>query len=376
VTVGKPTVINAPGCTTIRHVEYLDDIYAFINFAVNPNYNVYSLNPGLTTSFPWLGNVAVAYEQYRWKKLRFRYRTRRGTATSGTIYMTTQLNSADPPFATKEEMYAYSGTRSTSAWLDMECDCMLGRSDYLKKYFVRSGPLGVTADVQLYDSGNFTFVGMADSDNLYVGELLVEYEVELYNPKSNIADVGSGFNSITTSGSIADVLAGSTSEKWGPIDSVDLGVNAIKFAQAGLYQLGIWCDNASGPITAFYLQVPPTAATSQEINSHSGPYGTITTWLLVMAANTIINIVVAGAGTYETNVKVTTAPMGLAPLLPNFAVAEMGLADAKARYGRRGITFVPAKPHLDQQVGNDHREAKREWIASMKERGLGGPGKP
>lgn len=236
VTVGQP-YINGGQAVVVRHTEYLDDIYGMINFAINPAVQVYELNPGLLTSFPWLATVAAGFEQYRWRKLCFRYRSRIGTGVQGTVYYTTQLDSADPDFGSKSEMYAYVGTNSTNPWLDMNHNCLLKRGDYLKKYFVRTGDLSSGQDSQLYDTGKFTFVALGNTDNQFMGELLVDYEVELFNPKMNIASVGVASTLVADAASVIVPFGGGVSDqRWAPArDWTVTAQGLLTFLNKGLY---------------------------------------------------------------------------------------------------------------------------------------------
>lgn len=344
--VGKPQ-INGSNSITVRHTEYLDDIVSLASWSVNPAIQVYALNPGLVTSFPWLGNLAAGYEQYRFKKLAFRYRSRTGTGTSGTVYFSTQLDSADPDFASKEEMYAYSGTQSTAPWIDMTHNCLLARGDYLKKYFIRTGELDSDEDSQLYDSGKFTFVPLQSVAGVLFGELLVDYEVELFNPKMNVADVGAGAQLTTaatgTSGS--PFAGGLTRLLWGAADFVGLSSNAITFAQSGLYQISVRFQSSAA-------NMAPTDAT---VVSDTGDVGINTVdfhgssssqwdwraWVLVGTAAGASLVFAFTAGTLiAASIKISSAPVALAALLGGFSVSLPEVkASMERRYKRRKVKF-------------------------------------
>ena len=139
LTVGPPKINGGQGFS-VRHCEYLDDVVGATAWALSSD-QIYDLNPGLTESFPWLGTIAAGFEQYRWKRLRFLYKARTATNQSGTVYFATQLDSQDPPFGSKQEMMAYGGAQTTNLWLDLSHDCLMRRGDYMKKYFIRTGPL-------------------------------------------------------------------------------------------------------------------------------------------------------------------------------------------------------------------------------------------
>jgi len=93
-------------------------------------------------------------------------------------------------------------------------DCRLGAGEITKKRYVRTGALPSSSDINLYDSGVFTVCGVNSATaGLYFGDLLVEYDVEFFNPKKNPQFVGA--MGLYTSGSnanaanwTADPLAG------------------------------------------------------------------------------------------------------------------------------------------------------------------------
>lgn len=336
IQVGQP-VINGSNSITIKHTEYLDDVNSLASFSVNPDVQVYALNPGLITSFPWLGNMAAGYEQYRFKKLAFRYRARSGTGTAGTIYFSTQLDSADPDFASKEEMYAYSGTQSTSPWLDMTHNCLLNRSDYMKKYFVRTGELDSSEDSQLYDSGKFTFVPLQTSAGVFMGELLVDYEVELFNPKMNVADVGAGANFLTaaTGTPTSPFAGGLTRALWGAASFVDVSGHSVNFLQSGLFNVSIHVEGSSISPT----DDTPLSTTGDVAFSTESFHGTSTilwdwnAWVLVgTAAGATLSLIFAAGSSLAATVKVSSAPLALAGLLGTFTALD---ADAAKNLGRR-----------------------------------------
>jgi hypothetical protein len=344
----------------VRHTEYLDDVNGLLAFGINPAVQVYALNPGLITSFPWLGNMAAGYEQYKWKKLSFRYRARCGTSTNGTVYFSTQLDSNDPDFASKEEMYAYAGTKSTMPWLDMTHDCLLGRADYMKKYFIRTGDLAEGEDSQLYDSGKFSFVPITTVAGFFMGELLVDYEVELYNPKMNVADVGAGAN-ITTSatGTPSTPFAGIQNiVEWGASEFVKLtGNNAVLFNQPGLYQLVCRFTATVGAIPSMTVTQNGDIATNGDEYSSTTTSATYTTWVLVGVAGATLVFLLGGTPTLIAGaVKVSSTPLALASLLGAFTVASAADADSMSRrFKKRRMRFI-VRPVSDRK---ENREPSR-----------------
>jgi len=368
LTTGTPR-INGGKSTTISHTEYLDDITSLVAFAIDPSVQVYDLNPGLITSFPWLGNMAAGYEQYKWKRLRFHYRARTSTQTSGSVYFSTQFDSADPDFGSKEEMYAYSGTKSTSPWLDMVHDCLLGRSDYMKKYFIRTGNLLSDEDSQLYDTGKFTFVPIGLSSGVLFGELLVEYEVELFNPKMNVADVGAGINEVTAgTGTASNPFAGAITRLiWGAADFCGISDgHTFTFSQPGLYQMSVSLRVGGGNLAPTTV-TGPTENGDIALNGAQHRAGDASNWdwgawvLVGLAgAGLIFGGFTVGTGIISF-VKVSSSPLALATLLGTFTVADAGTAERMAkRFRKRNIRFVTEVKHGEHKMREVRNQIEEE----------------
>lgn len=184
--IGKPR-INKGKTFNVCHREYLADITCSSTSAFVPV--SYSINPGLSATFPWLGTIGTHFDEYRIRSIRFVYRNRTSTTTSAQILMATQYDSRDDPFASKQEMYEYAGAQSEVAYKDSVHNCNLKRGDYMKKYFIRTGTQPTNTDIREYDVGKFTIAAVGGTAIL-CGELFVEYDVDFFNPKSAIETMG------------------------------------------------------------------------------------------------------------------------------------------------------------------------------------------
>jgi len=172
------------GDCRIVHREYIQDIQAPIGPPPSAFF-AYSLpiNPGQEGSFPWLSNVAKNFESYKFKKLKFCYETEAATSTPGTVVLSVDYDSADPTPATKQQAMAYRGSVRSPPWTP---SCHMSLTEDLskqKQYFVRPGLPVPGTDIKTYDTGNLFVITQgvtpAPTD---LGELYVEYDVELYTP--------------------------------------------------------------------------------------------------------------------------------------------------------------------------------------------------
>lgn len=189
-----PRIVNSinSGGTIVRHCEYIGDVLSTTAFTAT----TYNINPGLSSTFPWLSQIASSYEQYRMRGCIFEFRSTSSNAllsssTStalGTIVMGTQYDVLDPTWTDKRTMlnheYSNSVDPSKTGIHLVECKRSL---NVLSNQYTRSGAVPSDRDLHLYDLGKFTIatVGMQAAGGV-LGELWVTYEVELMKQQFNI----------------------------------------------------------------------------------------------------------------------------------------------------------------------------------------------
>lgn len=186
-----PMITNSisNGAVIVRHREYLRDILNTTDFK-----NIsFDLNPGITSTFPWLSQIAMSFSQYRFRGLVFEFKTTSSdtvlssaaSTSLGTVVMATQYNALDTPFTNKFEMenweYSVSTKPSLSCMHPIEC---AKSQTPVSLLWTRNGPK--PGDERLYDLGNFNIatVGMQGEPGLSaIGELWCSYEIEFFKPQ-------------------------------------------------------------------------------------------------------------------------------------------------------------------------------------------------
>lgn len=180
------------GGIIIRHREYIGDLNATASFT-NRNF---PLNPGLVQTFPWLAQVANAFEQYRWRGLIFEFKSNcadalLATATDigmGSVIMATQYNALSPGFSSKIEMenYEFANSAKPSRSFMHPVECALNVTPNTPLY-IRSGAIPDNSDERLYDLGNFCIAtqGIPGTGTDGIGEIWATFEIELFKPKFN-----------------------------------------------------------------------------------------------------------------------------------------------------------------------------------------------
>lgn len=191
----EPKISGNARSTRIKHRELIDTIPGSVGFDVHDSYNI---NPGLSSTFPWLSSQAAGWEQYRFHALKFEYITRAPTSATGSVILSPDYDPQDAPPSSELVAMSYRDASEDAPWKDqavkLEPSSMypLGPRKY-----IRSANIPYT-DIKTYDSGvmHVSTVGQAGTDS--IGKLFVEYDVELFVPQTE------------SSGSASDLSANSS----------------------------------------------------------------------------------------------------------------------------------------------------------------------
>jgi len=182
----KPQIRNGDNTCRVVHRELLSNILS------NPNTSLawliiqsYALNPGLATTFPWLANIAMNWERYRFNKLRFVYLPRCATSTNGSVSLIPDYDAADSAPQNEQVASSLQNMREDAVWKQLTIDLDPSSMHAIgPSKFVRTGALQPNLDIKTYDSGNL-FVAVADnaSPNIAFGKLWIEYDVTFMTPQ-------------------------------------------------------------------------------------------------------------------------------------------------------------------------------------------------
>lgn len=182
-----PSFGNGKTSVRIRHREYLQDV---ISSSTAGAFSIqsFSINPGISTSFPWLSAVCGStFQQYRLNGMVFEYRSMSSDALNsvntalGSVVMCTDYDSADAPFSTKQQMenteFGVSCKPSSCMIHAIEC---APKQTSVTELYVRAYANPPNTDIRLYDLGKFYIatVGFQGS-SVNCGELWVSYDVTL-----------------------------------------------------------------------------------------------------------------------------------------------------------------------------------------------------
>jgi hypothetical protein len=177
----------------VRHKEYLGEIRGSATFVVRSSYE---LNPGNSSTFPWLSGVATHFQEYKIRGLVFHYVPTSGTAVSstdaalGSVMLQTSYRSNDSAPTSKVEMLneycSNEAVPSEPFAHPVECD---PRENPFNVQYVRSGAVPSGDSKLLYDLGvtHVAVSGQQATDKV-LGDLWITYEIELKKPilESNV----------------------------------------------------------------------------------------------------------------------------------------------------------------------------------------------
>jgi len=182
--------LSPNGSVVIKHKEFVGDLTgSVLGFALQIQAG---LNPGNQFLFPWLSAIASRYESYRFKKVIFHFNTSCSTATPGYVAITTDYNYNDPAVVDKVHMMQYANTVKGPPWQNFSVHLSKENLNKRKSYFVCEPMLAIgngglptgTVDPTLYFTGRTIFAVGGQLNSAILGDLWVEYEVELMTPES------------------------------------------------------------------------------------------------------------------------------------------------------------------------------------------------
>jgi len=242
----------------VCHREYLGDLQGSTAF----NNIAYPLNPGISTTFPWLSQIALNYQQYRFHGLIFEFRPLITdfvtSGAPGVMVMTTNYNADQMPFNTRQEAenaeFAVA-VKPTQGLVHMiECS---SAETAMKLYNVRTNVTGPNQDLRLYDYG-LTQIITQSNPNQVLGELWVSYCVEFFKPtlaqEFNVTPAYDfhTFRSATSSANVLGTIQVTTSGQL----SVAVTANSlqVKNATVGInYKIDLFIGATGTTTTSFSI---------------------------------------------------------------------------------------------------------------------------
>jgi len=180
------------GTIMIKRTEFISPI----NAKGSQKYSVstFSINPGLSSIFNWLSQIAQNYSEYQLLQLLYRYKpvvsamSVSSVGSLGTIVMAHNPNAGEAGYTTFDQIInvntSVEGNIAQEITCGVECDPRKSNYDDL---YIRTGSVPSGQDVKTYDHGklNIALFGVPTdyTAGTQIGLLFVEYSVVLRKPR-------------------------------------------------------------------------------------------------------------------------------------------------------------------------------------------------
>lgn len=286
---GPPLFNDEPVYFT--HREFIADVTGSTTFAST----VYSVNPGMSETFPWLSGQMAGFEQYIFEGLLFEFKSTSANALNstntalGTVIMATNYDALDQPFSNKQQMEAYEFAVATkpseSCIHPVECD---PRKNTLSELYVRANTAVTNGDLRMYDLGNFTIATAGMQAAATIGELWVTYKVKAIRKKLS-TPTGDNLGSYKVSGFAAtgSILGAAVYSPGNNLNITwtSLATGAFTFDAPGRYLINYrsqaattstnsanWLLGGSAVAVNFYIGSTGTAAANGDSGDGTNAY--------------------------------------------------------------------------------------------------------
>lgn len=208
---GPPAIVNLGKgeATVVSHREYIGDLITGpLDGSGGSAFTLleYNINPGTTTLFPWLSEMATLFQFYEMNGMILELKTAASNYAAnmalGTMFIATNYNSLDNAPVNKIELlnmeFSTSSKPSESQMHLVECARQYTVQD---KLYITSDSNYKGGDPRLYNLGT-SFIGSYGCPvaETHIAEIWCSYEVSLYRPIPAVAN-NESLDAIYTSGS-------------------------------------------------------------------------------------------------------------------------------------------------------------------------------
>lgn len=203
---------SADNKIVVRHREYLGTVTSGGTSALGLAY--YPLNPGDHTVFPWLSGIARSFTRFRFRKAEVTYITEAPTTLGGCVLMAYSPDGArmsNIP-ATKSDLLEYASAARCAPWENSNMACAISSKEQFvlpgNCYAPGNGSSSIytalnapVMDVREVTDG-IIFTATSGVPAGIIGDLYLDYEVELSEPCSVIPMAMGNCYCVTSAGKI------------------------------------------------------------------------------------------------------------------------------------------------------------------------------
>lgn len=192
------------------------------------------IQPGNSTSFPWLSQIAKNYDEYTIHSLVYRYANLVGTAHDGLIALAIAPDPRDAAPASMISLMqkegAYQGAISVPASTTQVAPALMAPG--MRKFVRRDAEF--FSDVRVTDAGNFVVASEGCDLTTRIGTIIAEFDIEFFSPTEPLGVIRLD-PQITTGffGSVDMALTGILEQGSFPVELVN-GITSLSLNGLGL----------------------------------------------------------------------------------------------------------------------------------------------
>jgi hypothetical protein len=283
----RPRITGVSGGITIKHREYIGELNGSTTFTAQS----YQLQPGLSQSFPWLSGIANNFEKYKMHSIKLCYVNVSATSERGRVTMAFDRDPLDSDPTSKIDLFSYNGAVEGAVWSPLELTVPVDKD----ALFTRRGLISGT-DLKTYDMGKLVVASSNNADTSIVGELFLEYNIELMIPQPASCPSAAYH---ATSGVSKTAIFGTTLTQAGTFPAT-VTSSSITFHSTGYYAMSI---QATGTAPGDLDPAGSTITIGPATETKNGDGSTHTTHMLnihVTEPNQVLTAVYTGTSVSET----------------------------------------------------------------------------
>jgi hypothetical protein len=170
-----------------RHVTVVEDEYiAEVNGSIGFATTAYAINPGQSTTFPWLSRQASQWEKYRFKKIQFYYKPEVSAyatnGQSGKVILSGDYDASDAAPTSKQQVEDTVPHADAMPYNAIALTMDPKQLAPAGSKYVRTGGVPASNDIKTYDGGILYVSTSGNQSTSIIGELHVRYEVDFEVP--------------------------------------------------------------------------------------------------------------------------------------------------------------------------------------------------
>jgi len=174
---------TSPTQMPLKRREFLGTYTSGMNNNAFDLMDSFALNPGLQKTLPWGFAIANQFEKWLMRRMKYVWEPRCPDTTVGSVLMVCDYDSRDTAYSTYTQAANAAGSIEKNPYKRIDLNINPKMTQTINKMMVRAAGQPSNTDIRMYDAGvMYLFFLNESSSTPIVGDLFVEYELELYQP--------------------------------------------------------------------------------------------------------------------------------------------------------------------------------------------------